>query len=536
MKEKLFIFGALALLVVLLVGLNAASYVQREQIPDSESAPNRSTYSTGATGTRAFYDLLSATSRDVQRWEEPFSQLKSDGTSEIGTFVIIGKTRKEILDEEISRLISWVEWGGRLVIIDRNPPVGLLETSGAWKVRISETDPAISAAELEVLLPTVDPSNQAQMTSGAVAAKSFQPTLFTARVNAIQPSKFATSVTLKKTGLGGSESSDSAISPPESVKVESSETPPPMIEEQAPSAESPVVRSPGSIAVETPVESTTPEEQAESLELEKNKDQTPGAGSGSGVPMEIVTQDSPSIVTSAPADVDGYEIIAPVAHFGNSVKTLVVDFPYGDGSIVVVSDPYIVSNGGINLVDNAQLATNVVSGNGRIAFDEYHQGYGSNQNRLLNYFYGTPVIPVFLQLVLIVGLVMISLSRRFARPLPLEKESRISNLEYVGAMAQLKRRTKAYDLAIENIYTDFRRRISRLAGIDNSSSSNDDIAEAIEFRTDYKKDQVLEVMSKCEDIMHGEATNNNEVLVLAAQLRKIESALGLRRGRTIFKR
>jgi len=40
------------------IGLNAASYVKVEQPPDSEQSPDRSTFNSGATGTRALYDLL----------------------------------------------------------------------------------------------------------------------------------------------------------------------------------------------------------------------------------------------------------------------------------------------------------------------------------------------------------------------------------------------------------------------------------------------------------------------------------------------
>ncbi|MDH3529976.1 MAG: hypothetical protein OEQ28_10455, partial [Acidobacteriota bacterium] len=184
----------------------------------------------------------------------------------------------------------------------------------------------------------------------------------------------------------------------------------------------------------------------------------------------------------------------------------------------------------------AQAAVNMVSGAGVIAFDEFHQGFGSNQNRLLNYFYGTPVLPVFLQLLLLTALIMVSLSRRFARPLPVDEPNRISKLEYVGAMAQLKRSTKAFDLAIENIYTDFRRRVARLVGVDNHHTRNRDIAEAISGRTDYTTEEIVEVIAKCEDIIHGEPTNKKAVLALAVKIREIESALGLRRGRTIFRK
>ncbi|MDQ3131053.1 MAG: hypothetical protein M3Q99_09870, partial [Acidobacteriota bacterium] len=192
----------------------------------------------------------------------------------------------------------------------------------------------------------------------------------------------------------------------------------------------------------------------------------------------------------------------------------------------------IVSNGGINLVDNAQLAVNIVaSGGGAIAFDEYHQGYGTNNNRLFQYFAGTPVVAIFLQICLLAGLILISQSRRFARALPEDEPNRLSKLEYVAAMAELQRRTKAFDLAIENIYTEFRRRAAKLVGADVYTTPRGKMAKLIAERGKLNELEIAELMRKCEDIMHGEPTGKKEVLQIAVRLREIEEKLGLKRAK-----
>ena len=67
-------------------------------------------------------------------------------------------------------------------------------------------------------------------------------------------------------------------------------------------------------------------------------------------------------------------------HIGNRDGALLVDYAYGAGRIVVLSDPYIVTNSGIKLNDNLQLAINTLAADrGLIAFDEYHQGKGVTQ-------------------------------------------------------------------------------------------------------------------------------------------------------------
>ena len=66
----------LILLILLLAGLNAATYVQKEKVPDTEFAANRSTYNSGSTGTQAFYALLSETGRNVVRWRSSLETLR----------------------------------------------------------------------------------------------------------------------------------------------------------------------------------------------------------------------------------------------------------------------------------------------------------------------------------------------------------------------------------------------------------------------------------------------------------------------------
>ena len=177
------------------------------------------------------------------------------------------------------------------------------------------------------------------------------------------------------------------------------------------------------------------------------------------------------------------------------------------------------------------LFRSLVNGSGQVVFDEYHHGFGSNNNRFLEYFAGTPIIPIFLQVVFLIGLIMFSQSRRFARPVDQPEPNRLSKLEYVSAMAELQSRTKAYDLALENIYGEFRRRMSRFFGIDNSTANRPDIARAIAERIGEPAEKIDQIMFKCEDIIRGEPTNKKETVALISELRSIEEKLGALRGR-----
>ena len=150
---------------------------------------------------------------------------------------------------------------------------------------------------------------------------------------------------------------------------------------------------------------------------------------------------------------------APVVHLATTRAPLLVDYPHGQGMIVLLSDSYMVANNGIALKDNLQLAINLLGGNPRsnsdgvIAFDEFHQGRMTTSNAFVSYFAGTPVLAIAGQIVLLVILILWTRGRRFARPVPLVQVDRRSSLEFVASMAELQQRAHAYDLAIENVYS-----------------------------------------------------------------------------------
>lgn len=471
MKQRLFVLMTFVLLAVLLIGLNAASYVQKDKTRDTEFAPNRSTFNNGATGTQALYTLLAETGRQVTRWQLPPDSLEA-AKNRPSVFVMIGPLKREVTESEKTTLLRWVSDGGTLVVIDREPGKDLLTTTSNWRIWSSD-DPAID-------LLAVDPADQKQMTTGADVAKFIQPSGYSRGVNAVQPSRFASWIAFERFP----EYEQSGRSAPQ--------PPPPAVRQFAGGR------------------------TARLLQLE------PYA-------MPAPTQDDPE--DESLPEVYQPTFNAPVVHMTSGEKNLLVDVPFGSGTIICLTDPYIVSNAGLSMVDNAQLAINLLTvAGGPIAFDEYHHGYGASSNRFLEYFEGTPVISIFLQCALVIAAVLYSQSRRFARPLPDEGADRLSKLEYVSAMADMQLRLKAYDLALENIYTDFRRRCSRTLGVDNTTTSRRELAGMIAGRIGGNAAEIEQLMYKCEDIIHGEPTGKREVVDLTTRLREIGAQLGIKRA------
>ena len=219
---------------------------------------------------------------------------------------------------------------------------------------------------------------------------------------------------------------------------------------------------------------------------------------------------------------------APVVHLANGKSAVLVDYPHGAGRIVVLSDPYMVANGGISLQDNLQLALNLVSTPGRmIAFDEFHQGHGVTRNAFASYFAGTPVLAICGQIALLILVVLWTRGRRFGRPLPLPFVDRRSSLEFVASMAELQQRARAYDLAIENVYSRTRRVLARYAGMDYNSPRSE-IAKRVASRSSIDANQLETLMRQSEEAINGGGITERQSVHLVQRLREVERSLGLR--------
>jgi hypothetical protein len=467
MRRSLAIIVTLALVVGVLIAINAASYVPVEKTRDSEFSPDRSTFNSGPTGTRALYDFMREAGYQVARWREPPETLLSAAGSKPSTLVIIGRTIVSVTKDEAEALLRWVNDGGRLVIIDRAPNRNLVPPSGQWTItnHITHEPWNVDAADFE------------QMTAGVKPISPAQPTILASNVQTILPSRFAADLIIT-----------AQASPSNDGKKDSHE-------------------GSGNGASASP-------EPGETDESEYEEPSPPPRGGFGPRAEDAETSDSISP--------------APVIHFAQERGALLLDYPHGKGRIVLLADPFIVANNGITRADNLQLALNTIAGyGGLIVFDEFHQGHGTTHNALIQYFSGTPVLALCAQLALIALLIVWSRGRRFARPLPLPHVDRRSSLEFVASMAELQQRARAYDLALENIYARVRRVLVRHAGASNSSPRAE-VARRVAMRSKISQPELESLMRSCEDVINGAPTTSRRSLDLARRLRAIEAALGLR--------
>ena len=218
---------------------------------------------------------------------------------------------------------------------------------------------------------------------------------------------------------------------------------------------------------------------------------------------------------------------AATYHVGDDKGAILADAPVREGRVVLLTDPFVVANNGLLEADNVALAVNlfVNAPVGTIAFDEYHHGYGVGESQgVMAYFEGTPVKWMMWQTGLLVALFIYTYGRRFARPLPLRRERRTTNLEFVSSMANIIRLAKASDLAMQNIYSDFRNHLCRYCGLPTRVDSPT-LAAVAARRLQRDERELRDLLAKCEKAVRGEAVSDEELLRTVTRIRDLQQQM-----------
>ena len=475
------------IVIVAFIALSAAGSIEFDRPLENELLPNRSSYNSGPTGTRAFYQLLEESGLQVARWRDKFSSLKDEAQD--ATLIIVGPfpLRQRLSDEESATLQSWVAGGGRAVIISRIPVEQF-------------ADPIIHSKDAQ------NPPDWDAPAEQIVNQKSdelvIQPTELTRNTRGLALSDFASRMNFHPPDPGEIKSEEDmpGTEPP---------PPPPKLE--------PTIRPDGKERRQNPSDnsSTIPAPSVSPTPVGV-------AGTNSGAETETATEDD---------DEEYWEamLYAPVIHLGDKDGAVLADFTYGKGRIIFLSDPFVVANNGVARGANLALAMNILRSMGaperKIFFDEYHHGYRDESNPLVNYFRGTPVPWLALQGLLLCLLVVYAYSRRFARPMPLPQLDRHSPLEFVGSMANLQQVAQARDLAMENIYPRFKAHLCRRLGISTRATTDEIIESSRRRRLPVSENELRQTLSDAELTLAGEKIDDARLVALVSRMRRIISQI-----------
>lgn len=221
---------------------------------------------------------------------------------------------------------------------------------------------------------------------------------------------------------------------------------------------------------------------------------------------------------------------APVVHLGDQRGAVLADYDYGKGRLMVLTDPFVIANHGLARGANLQLTLNVLrelgAGEREILFDEYHHGYRSETNALISYFRGTPFWWVLGQILLLSGLMIYTLGKRFARPLPLPQADRHSPLEFVSSMASLQQAAEAHDLALENIYPKFKARLCRRLGLSVRAQTEDVLKALLQHpRFAPFAERITRVIHTSEKALRGATLTDAQLVETVSAIRNLTAEL-----------
>ena len=148
-----------------------------------------------------------------------------------------------------------------------------------------------------------------------------------------------------------------------------------------------------------------------------------------------------------------------------------VSFALGRGRVIMVSDPYPVTNKGIQEGDNVIFVANIfrVLQPSRVIFDESGGAAAGDAA-------GGAARPVVSKTLAAAGvqaaaallLLYIFWGRRFGRPVPLLRTDTGLSAQYVNTMANIYRQGRAREIALESIYTGFWHSLTRTLGVPGS--------------------------------------------------------------------
>jgi hypothetical protein len=197
------------------------------------------------------------------------------------------------------------------------------------------------------------------------------------------------------------------------------------------------------------------------------QDVTPGVGTtlqapGGGDAIALVTNAYTSGVTRANGSIDWifpFKEPRGTPLLANDRGMVAVWYRYGRGQVVAITAPSLFDNAQLRNADNLRFVYNAVANHGVAAFDEYVHGY---DDRLTMWAaLPGPVHAAAWLTLAIVGLALIGANVPFAPPYLPEPADERDSSAYIGAMAELMRRSRRRppdDEVVWQAAIDFQRR------------------------------------------------------------------------------
>ncbi|KPK76055.1 MAG: hypothetical protein AMJ79_08495 [Phycisphaerae bacterium SM23_30] len=202
----------------------------------------------------------------------------------------------------------------------------------------------------------------------------------------------------------------------------------------------------------------------------------------------------------------------------------------GGGRIITLADSFFLANGGIGLADNAVLTVNLVayarhhSRGKRIAFDEYHFGFGHQETGwtvLVSMLWHTSAGGAVLSLTLAGIFFLVYKGRRFGTRKTFERARRRSKLEYVYSVGATYRAAGAHQLAFRINYQWLKGKAAEMVGLPTTGPSAE-IAEKLAQWADMPAKKYKDLFQICDQALTQPKLSGRRVSWLLNKLAQVE--------------
>jgi hypothetical protein len=216
--------------------------------------------------------------------------------------------------------------------------------------------------------------------------------------------------------------------------------------------------------------------------------------------------------------------------YGDEQGAYLAEVAEGEGRIVLLTLPDIVTNREIDQADNLILFLNVVRlyGQSGIWFNEFSHGY--TLEKTTREAFTWPLRLVVIQLALGILLLYYYWGKRFGRPMPLPDHPGLVAGEYVTSLAGIYRQGRARRLILDSIYQGFKRDLAQYLGAPRNLPSGE-LVTALSRRPLIDTKKLAELLGHCEGLLSKPGFSEADLFAIVRQMERWrESNLKVRSG------
>lgn len=190
----------------------------------------------------------------------------------------------------------------------------------------------------------------------------------------------------------------------------------------------------------------------------------------------------------------------------------------GKGKVIYASTPHLAANAYQDEAGNYQFLKNLVTQNGKsVWIDEYIHGYKDKDvvqkegnDSWVNYLAKTPLLNIFIQIVVILLVLVIAKNRRFGQPEILPSPVVDNSKAYIQALAEILQKANSRQFVVETIAKEEQIQLQKALGLGSAPVDNQTLINAWMQETQRPAKELqplLELPSKKSRISEEELLN-----------------------------